>query len=103
MRRLLAVLLMLIAPTVLAKDVTMAFSEKIPPFCFPETNSGIEIEVIAEALATGGGHRLKPVCFPCSRVPDTGTQVHDRASARLPAGVSQRQGARRLQCRACSA
>ena len=69
MRRLFAVLLMLIAPTVLAEDVTMAFGEKIPPFCFPETNSGIEIEVIAEALAVGGGHKLKPVYFPFARVP----------------------------------
>lgn len=49
-------------------DVSMAFGEKIPPFCFPETDSGIELEVIGEALAYRG-HRLKPKYFPFARVP----------------------------------
>lgn len=51
----------------LAKDVTMAFGEKIPPFCFPETNSGIEIEVIGESLAYKG-HVLKPKYYPFGRI-----------------------------------
>jgi polar amino acid transport system substrate-binding protein len=46
----------------------MAFGEKIPPFCFPETNSGIEIDVIREALAFRG-HVLKPHYYPFARVP----------------------------------
>lgn len=46
----------------------MAFGEKIPPFCFPETNSGIELEVIGEALAYKG-HRLVPKYFPFARIP----------------------------------
>ena len=46
----------------------MAFGEKIPPFCFPETNSGIEIEIIREALAFRG-HTLKPAYFPFARIP----------------------------------
>ena len=51
-----------------ADEVTMAFGEKIPPFCFPETNSGIEIEVIGQALAFKG-HKLKPVYYSFVRVP----------------------------------
>ena len=46
----------------------MAFGEKIAPYCFPETNSGIELEVIGEALAVRG-HLLKPVYVPLARVP----------------------------------
>ncbi|WP_201799117.1 substrate-binding periplasmic protein [Rhodoferax aquaticus] len=49
-------------------EVTMAFGDRIPPFCFPETNSGIELEVIGEALALRG-HVLKPAYFPFARVP----------------------------------
>ncbi|WP_374400449.1 substrate-binding periplasmic protein [Niveibacterium sp.] len=69
MYRLLAALMLFVATATFADEVRMAFGEKIPPFCFPETNSGIEIEVIAEALAAGGGHRLKPVYYPFARVP----------------------------------
>lgn len=54
----------------MAADVTMAFGEKIPPFCFPATDSGIEIEIIREALAYRG-HKLKPVYLPFARVPVT--------------------------------
>jgi polar amino acid transport system substrate-binding protein len=49
-------------------NVSMAFGDRIPPFSFPETNSGIELEVIGEALAVRG-HVLKPVYFPFARVP----------------------------------
>lgn len=51
-----------------ALEVVMAFGEKIPPFCIPETNSGIELEVIGEALALKG-HKLKPVYVPFARIP----------------------------------
>ena len=50
-----------------ARDVSMAFGEKIPPFCFPETNSGIELEVIGESLAFKG-HVLKPKYYPFGRI-----------------------------------
>lgn len=52
----------------MATEVRMAFGDRIPPFCFPESNSGIELEVIGEALAYRG-HVLKPVYFPLARVP----------------------------------
>ena len=51
-----------------AAEVSMAFGERIPPFCFPETNSGIEVDVMREALAYRG-HVLKPKYFPFTRVP----------------------------------
>lgn len=51
-----------------AAEVRMAFGDRIPPFCFPETQSGIELEVIGEALAYRG-HVLKPVFLPFARIP----------------------------------
>lgn len=51
-----------------AATVLMAFGEKIAPYCFPETDSGIELDVIGEALAVRG-HVLKPVYVPLARVP----------------------------------
>ncbi|WP_282828950.1 ABC transporter substrate-binding protein [Pelomonas sp. V22] len=67
MKTLLLSLLLLFGPAG-AAEVHMAFGERIPPFCFPQTNSGIEIEVIGEALAWRG-HKLKPQYFPFARVP----------------------------------
>jgi len=49
-------------------NVTMSFGEKIPPFCFPETNSGLELDVIGEALAYRG-HKLIPSYYPLARIP----------------------------------
>ncbi|WP_255501000.1 ABC transporter substrate-binding protein [Mitsuaria sp. WAJ17] len=46
----------------------MAFGERIPPFCFPQTQSGIEVDVFREALAYKGFH-LKPLFYPFARVP----------------------------------
>lgn len=61
-------LLCLLPPSSMADDVVMAFGEKIPPFCFPESDSGIELEVIGQALAYRG-HTLRPRYFPLARVP----------------------------------
>jgi polar amino acid transport system substrate-binding protein len=46
----------------------MSFGEKIPPFCFPDTNSGLELDVIREALAYRG-HKLLPSYYPLARIP----------------------------------
>lgn len=62
------VLLSCIAWATWASEVSMAFGDRIPPFCFPESDSGIELEVIGEALALHG-HVLKPSYFPFARVP----------------------------------
>jgi len=49
-------------------EVKMSFGGKIPPFTFPQTNSGIELDVIRAALAYKG-HILKPSYYPLARVP----------------------------------
>lgn len=51
-----------------AVNVSMAFGEKIPPFCFPESDSGIELEVMREALAFRG-HVLVARYYPFARIP----------------------------------
>jgi len=51
-----------------AKEVLMAFSMDIPPYIFQKHNKGIEIDIIAAALAYKG-HTLKPLYFPLGRVP----------------------------------
>lgn len=68
MRSYILVFVLAFSANVKADDVSMAFGEKIPPFCFPETNSGIEVEVIREALAVKG-HTLVPRYYPFARVP----------------------------------
>ena len=62
-------MLILYFPSFIFADVVeMAFGESIPPFSFPETNTGIEIEVISEALAFHN-HTLIPVYYPLARIP----------------------------------
>jgi len=56
------------SPAARADTVSMAFGEKIPPFCFPETDSGIEVEILREALAFRG-HTMKPHYYPFARIP----------------------------------
>jgi len=65
---LLLILLWIPSLLLSAAEVKMAFGEKIPPFSFPATDSGIEVEVIGEALAYRG-HELKPEYYPFVRIP----------------------------------
>jgi len=51
-----------------AADVHMAFGEKIAPFCFPDTDSGIELDVMREALSYRG-HTLVPHYYSFARIP----------------------------------
>jgi len=67
-RRHLLICALLLPLAAQAAEVSMAFGEKIPPFCFPETDSGIEIEVMREALALRG-HVLKPHYYSFARIP----------------------------------
>jgi polar amino acid transport system substrate-binding protein len=68
MRHLLLMLCCTLSLAVSADEIVMAFGEKIAPFCFPESDSGIELEVIGEALAFKG-HSLRPRYYPLARVP----------------------------------
>ncbi len=63
-----ALLLASTASPLLAADIHMAFGEKIPPFCFPETDSGIELDVMRDALAYRG-HVLVPHYYSFARIP----------------------------------
>jgi len=68
MKLFISILLLQFSVTCFADDVTMAFGEAIPPFSFPDSDTGIEIEVISEALAFHN-HILKPLYVPLARVP----------------------------------
>lgn len=69
LRHLIRIILLLsLTQVALSETITMAFGEKIPPYCFPETNSGIELDIISEALAYRG-HTLKPEYYPLGRIP----------------------------------
>jgi polar amino acid transport system substrate-binding protein len=46
----------------------MAFGEKTPPFCFPKSDSGIDLEMISAGSAFRGHHR-EPRYLPLARVP----------------------------------
>lgn len=63
---LLTLGLFLIQP-VFADEVRMAFGEKLPPYILPETHSGIEIDIVKEALAYRG-HKLIPEFLPMARL-----------------------------------
>lgn len=70
-RRTCLLLPLLCAPMALGaqpRELRMAFGEHIPPFCFPQTASGIEVDVFREALAHRG-IQLKPLFYPFARVP----------------------------------
>ena len=67
---LLVSLMLLLSRTAWASDVVMAFGAKIAPYSFPESDSGIELDIIGEALAFRG-HTLKPQYYPLARVPLT--------------------------------
>lgn len=45
----------------------MGFGEKLPPYIIPEKQSGIELDIVREALAFKG-HRLKPEFLPMARL-----------------------------------
>lgn len=63
---LLPLALLLIQPVV-ADEIRMAFGEKLPPYILPETQSGIEIDIVKEALALKG-HKLIPEFLPMARL-----------------------------------
>lgn len=68
MKVFLLILTLCFSTLIFADEISMAFGESIPPFSFPETDTGIEIEVIREALAFHN-HTLIPVYYPLGRIP----------------------------------
>lgn len=67
------VLLLFCRTVAQAAEVVIAFGEAIPPYSFPNTHKGIELDVYAKALAFKG-HTLKPVYYPLKRVPEAFAQ-----------------------------
>jgi polar amino acid transport system substrate-binding protein len=67
MVRYLGFVLALLVSACYADDVTVGFGDSLPPYCVPESSSGIEVDIFREALAFRG-HRLIPVFLPIKRV-----------------------------------
>lgn len=66
--QILILVLILFSLGLKADEVSVAFGEKLPPFVMPESNSGIEVDIVREALAVRG-HILRPVYMPMARIP----------------------------------
>lgn len=64
----MAFLLLAALPAAGAADVSMAFGDSLPPYIVARTDSGIELDVVRQALAHRG-HVLRPVYLPMARVP----------------------------------
>ena len=52
---------------VTAEVLTMTFGASTPPYAFPDTGRGIEVDIIREALALSG-IELEPVFVPARRI-----------------------------------
>lgn len=55
-----------------AANVRMAFGDNLPPYILVGSSSGIEVDIVREALAYRG-HVLQPVFMPMGRIPVTFT------------------------------
>lgn len=53
-----------------AATVHMAFGDNLPPYILVSSSSGIEVDIVREALAYRG-HLLQPVFMPMGRIPVT--------------------------------
>jgi len=57
----------MILPQASADEIKMTFSGSTPPYTFPETGGGIDVEIIAAALKVHG-HTLTPIFVPHRRI-----------------------------------
>jgi polar amino acid transport system substrate-binding protein len=74
------------------KEVLMAFSQEIPPYIFQKENKGIELDIIAQALAYKG-HTLNPAYYPLGRVPIAFTsKVVDAAMGDMGINLTSKGG-----------
>ncbi len=65
---LLLLLLLSIAVPAGAATVRMAFGDNLPPYILVASSSGIEVDIVKEALAYRG-HVLQPLFMPMGRIP----------------------------------
>ena len=63
-----SLLLLSIALPAGAATVRMAFGDNLPPYILVSSSSGIEVDIVREALAYRG-HVLQPVFMPMGRIP----------------------------------
>ncbi len=64
---MLSVFLAFLCPASVAEEITAAFGENRPPFVFGTSQTGLEIDIVREALAVSG-HTLKVLHMPNSRL-----------------------------------
>ena len=69
-RSLFALLLGLTAGSAAPASVSMAFGDNLPPYIMADSDAGIEVEVVREALAYRG-HVLRAHYLPMARIPPT--------------------------------
>ncbi|MET3133743.1 polar amino acid transport system substrate-binding protein [Oxalobacteraceae bacterium GrIS 1.11] len=70
MKIVFALLLLALGDGARAANVSMAFGDNLPPYIMMRSHSGIEIDVVREALAYRG-HVLLPLYVPMGRIPLT--------------------------------
>lgn len=63
-----AILSTLLVTNVLADELRMGFGEKLPPYIIPGSKSGIQLEIVREAI-TPYGHTLMAEFLPMARLP----------------------------------
>ncbi|MEC5159594.1 polar amino acid transport system substrate-binding protein [Janthinobacterium sp. CG_23.3] len=68
MKPLIFSLMLALAGAVHGAPVSMAFGDNLPPYIMAESHSGIELDVVREALALRG-HELRPQYGPMGRIP----------------------------------
>jgi polar amino acid transport system substrate-binding protein len=51
-----------------ADEIKVGFGDHIPPYAIPESASGIEVQLLREALAYRG-HTIRPLFYPIRRLP----------------------------------
>ena len=68
MRLLLRLLLLSFALPAGAANVRMAFGDNLPPYILVRSSSGIEVDIVREALAYRG-HVLQPLFMPMGHIP----------------------------------
>lgn len=64
----LLLLLLTLPLSVHAATVRMAFGDNLPPYILVSSGSGLEVDIVREALAYRG-HVLQPVFMPMGRIP----------------------------------
>jgi len=66
-RSIAAVAFLILSNLAIADNLKIAVGLALPPYVLPESNTGIELDIVREALAANG-HTITPVYLPFARV-----------------------------------